>query len=98
MDFRMDYAIMIVIALMGLLMVALKKPLFIGSEKYTEESIKKYCVSAGVCVMLMGLSGFAFMYFLSHAFGSWQMAVSGIAVIIFIIANIVVTKKTLVKK
>lgn len=97
-----DYIFMGLIVLMGLIMVITNKPMFIGTDKYTEDSLKKYPRPAGIVTMLMGASGCLFLYtmrlFFDGKISGWITIECLALTIIAIIANIVVNKKILVKK
>lgn len=97
-----DYIAMGVIALTGVLMIITNKPLFVGAEKYTAESIKKYPRPAGVVTFLMGVFGIVFLYtlrlFFVEKISGWVPLLFLVAIIASIIANVVVNKKILVKK
>lgn len=99
---NVDYIIMGLIALSGVIMVITNKPLFIGTGKYTEESLKKYSRPAGITTILLGASGLAFLYtmrlFFDEKISGWITLACLAVVIISIISNIVIIKKTLVKK
>lgn len=51
---NVDYIILVLIALSGVFMVVTNKPLFIGTDKYTEESLKRYARPAGIATMFLG--------------------------------------------
>lgn len=45
---NVDYIILVLIALSGVFMVVTNNLLFIGTDKYTEESLKRYARPAGI--------------------------------------------------
>lgn len=99
---NVDYIILVLIALSGVFMVVTNKPLFIGTDKYTEESLKRYARPTGIATMFLGGFGWAFLYtmrlFFKEKISGW-IVVSFLALtVIATIANIVITKKTLEKK
>lgn len=99
---NIDYIIMVLIALSGVLMVITNKPLFIGTDKYTKESLKKYPRPAGISTILFGGFGWAFLYtlrlFFEEKISGWITLTFLVLTVAAIIANIVITKKILEKK
>ncbi|MDC7290523.1 hypothetical protein NXH76_22295 [Blautia schinkii] len=99
---NVDYIFLGLITLCGVIMLITNKPLFVSAGKYTEESLKKYSRPAGITTILMGAFGLAFLYtlrlFFNEKISGWITLACLAAVIISIISNIVIIKKTLVKK
>lgn len=99
---RIDLVFIGLITFMGLLMVITNKPYFIGTEKYTEESLKKYPRPAGTAMILFGVFIFATLYSIrllgEDKISGWVAVACLVAAVISIIALIIIRKKTLVKR
>lgn len=99
---RVDLVFIGVITFMGVLMVITNKSFFIGTEKYTEESLKRYPRPAGAAMVLFGVFMFAALYSIrllgEDKISGWVVVVCLAAAVISIIALIIIKKKTLVKK
>lgn len=97
-----DFIVMGLIALIGVLMIITNNPLFIGTGKYTEESLKRYPRPAGLANIIFGLSGIAFLYtlrlFFNEKISGWIPLACFIVLFICIIVTIVINKKILVKR
>lgn len=97
-----DYIILIVIALSGIIMIVTNKPMFYGTERYTEESLKRYPKPAGLANIIFGLSGIAFFYtlrlFFQEKISGWITLACFAVFLGSIIATIIITKKLLKKK
>lgn len=97
-----DYIILIFFVILGVIMIITNKPMFYGTSRYTEESLKKYPRPAGLANIIFGLSGIAFFYtlrlFFQERISGWLTLACLVVFIGSIITTIIITKKTLIKK
>ena len=96
--FMVTVVLMAVCIIEGIITIATKKIPRMGTDKYTEESIRAYAVPRGITIILLSLSVMGFSYALRKTSFSRISLIAFIILVIMVIVHFVIKKKMLVKK